>query len=124
MKMSVIIIISILAVLTLVLVLFTHRIPPRTLTTTLMNDLERRIREYAEVHDMPPESLSALPHEEGRLNRFTDGWGRPVQYAVDNENITLLSLGEDGQRGGSGDAADIRITFEVKAEVPQADARK
>ena len=38
-----------------------------------------------------------------------DPWGRPYQYSVDARSgaFTIVSFGSDGQRGGSGSAADI-----------------
>ncbi|MEM6553200.1 MAG: type II secretion system protein GspG [Planctomycetota bacterium] len=42
-----------------------------------------------------------------------DAWGNPIQYDVDSklpEGYVFISLGSDGQPGGSGDAEDIRYT--------------
>lgn len=36
-----------------------------------------------------------------------DPWGHPYQYFVRDEKSYVLSLGEDGQLGGTGEAADV-----------------
>jgi general secretion pathway protein G len=36
-----------------------------------------------------------------------DPWGRPYRYFVRDEKSYVLSLGEDGQLGGTGEAADV-----------------
>lgn len=41
-----------------------------------------------------------------------DPWGRPYLYRAPGEqshDYELMSLGKDGQRGGSGDSADISV---------------
>ena len=41
-----------------------------------------------------------------------DPWGRPYLYRTPGEqgrDYELMSLGKDGQRGGSGDSADISV---------------
>ena len=41
-----------------------------------------------------------------------DPWGRPYLYRAPGEqgrDYDLISLGKDGQRGGSGDSADISV---------------
>ena len=39
-----------------------------------------------------------------------DGWERPVLYERDGETYTLVSLGSDGERGGTGHAADVEVS--------------
>ncbi|HPI40946.1 MAG TPA: type II secretion system protein GspG [Pseudobdellovibrionaceae bacterium] len=36
-----------------------------------------------------------------------DAWGKAYVYEVNGNNFTIISLGSDGQEGGSGNAADI-----------------
>lgn len=39
-----------------------------------------------------------------------DPWGRPYVYqATNNDSFELVTLGKDGQQGGDGDNADIRV---------------
>lgn len=50
------------------------------------------------------------PYLDGALPE--DPWAHPYQYAVpgaDGQPFALYSLGVDGKRGGSGDAADIGV---------------
>lgn len=50
------------------------------------------------------------PYLDGALP--DDPWGHPYQYAVpgaDGQPFALYSLGADGKRGGSGDAADVGV---------------
>jgi len=43
-----------------------------------------------------------------------DPWGHPYQYAVDDGEVTLTSLGSDGEPGGSDTAADITKTIRMR----------
>jgi hypothetical protein len=89
-------------------------IKPRDLTRTRMTCLRARILNYYEVNHKLPESLSDLPQEENRDNATTDGWGRPIDYATNNNNVTLMSFGKDGRLGeGAGEDADIMREFSV-----------
>lgn len=36
-----------------------------------------------------------------------DGWSRPFLYAVEDGQVRVISLGADGQAGGTGNDADI-----------------
>ena len=62
-----------------------------------------RIQLYAKEHGNTPPNLAVLPTRKDHANRITDGWGRELQYALDeNGVITLTSLGADGKPGGDG----------------------
>lgn len=37
-----------------------------------------------------------------------DAWGAPFVYEVTGNTVSLMSLGSDGQPGGTGNAADIQ----------------
>ncbi len=39
-----------------------------------------------------------------------DSWGRDFIYINDDGKVELISLGSDGKEGGSGEAADIRLS--------------
>ena len=43
-----------------------------------------------------------------------DPWGNPYQYAVNGGEVTLSSLGSDGQPGGADSAADIAKTIRMR----------
>lgn len=50
------------------------------------------------------------PYLDGALPE--DPWGQPYQYAVpgaDGQPFALYSMGADGKRGGTGDAADVGV---------------
>lgn len=50
------------------------------------------------------------PYLDGPLPE--DPWGHPYQYAVpgaDGQPFALYSMGADGKRGGTGDAADLGV---------------
>ena len=47
---------------------------------------------------------------EGYLKKLpTDPWGSPYLYEKTGSSYSLISLGADGQEGGEGFAADIRL---------------
>ncbi len=77
---------------------------------------------YLDTGQYPPtsEGLAALVHTAGNVpawngpylkggNLPPDPWGHPYTYRSPGEhgNYDIVSLGSDGQQGGSGDAADI-----------------
>jgi hypothetical protein len=37
-----------------------------------------------------------------------DAWGNPFAYQIDGENYVVISYGQDGMPGGTGDDADLR----------------
>ena len=90
---------------------------PQAETTTAIVVDEERIFDYIREHHALPESLSELPQSDGKIDGTKDGWGRPILYKVENNDVfTLTSLGSDGKLGGSGDAADIIQSFPTKDE--------
>ena len=94
------------------------------------------------MHCFTPERGPSFPDEDfcrrvglrprkGRLPSQTDGlkllveagiakelprdpWGTPYQYQVTGEEVTLTSLGSDGERGGTETAADITKTIKMR----------
>ena len=43
-----------------------------------------------------------------------DPWGHPYQYAVKGAEVTLTSLGSDGEPGGTDSATDITKTIRMR----------
>ena len=84
------------------------RIPPHDMTVTSMGETLVRIQMYMRDNGETPPTLAALPIRPGHMNRTTDGWGRELQYMVDeNGVISLTSLGADGKPGGDGPNKDL-----------------
>ena len=102
------------AVVVIAFVLFADVIPPRSNTYGAMHMMKRRILQYAATHDTLPESLNQLPTIEGYYNSITDGWGRPILWHIEGEQVTLTSFGRDGRPGGFGEDADMVGVFRVK----------
>jgi Type II secretion system (T2SS), protein G len=91
------------------------RITPVEMTHTAIDETFFRIHIYAQKYGAVPASLDALPKREGYANRTTDGWGRPLVYRVLPDGaISLTSYGRDGTPGGSGDDADISVSYHTK----------
>jgi len=67
-----------------------------------------------------PKSLSELPVDPNpnKDSATTDEWGRPLGFSYDlpSGEFTLSSLGRDGVKGGTGDDADIHMTFASKPD--------
>ena len=104
-----------LLVLALLLIGKWAQIPPRSRTVSCIGFNMRRILEYAYAHNQLPANLSVLPAKAGYMNTYEDAWGRTLEYQVDSEgNVTLRSLGADGQPGGEADARDIEGIFRTK----------
>jgi type II secretory pathway pseudopilin PulG len=97
------------------------KIPSNALTRGRMMTTEQRIREYVAVHHCFPTGLSDLPPlEKNRDGDLADGWGRPIQYTIEGQTVTLLSLGKDGRPGGTGQDADIQVSFTIEAASSQS----
>ena len=89
-----------------------HRIPQRSLTTTRMHVVKRRVLQYAQSHNQLPASLSVLPEMSGYDNSVQDSWNRNFIYEIDSTgNVTLKSYGKDGVVGGDGENADMIGVF-------------
>ena len=89
-------------------------IPPRDLTVTRIRITEIRIRAYWNAHGHLPERLEDLEPLKNRDNATTDGWGRPIQYAVTAPStVTLTSLGDEGAARDDGLNQIIQVTFQA-----------
>jgi hypothetical protein len=87
-------------------------ITPVDMTSTAIDESFARIRIYAITNGAVPPSLDVLPKRNGYMNRITDGWGRPLVYRVAPDGIiTIMSFGRDGNAGGSGEDADISLSY-------------
>jgi hypothetical protein len=95
-------------------VMSVNTVPPQAETYGNMHMMKRRILRYATTHDSLPTSLDQLPEFEGKINSVTDGWGRPIEWRVEGEQVVLTSFGRDGRPGGSGKDADMIGVFRVK----------
>jgi hypothetical protein len=91
------------------------RITPREATQGAMMETFARIQLYAETNRSVPRSLSVLPRREGYANRTTDGWHRELFYRIGEDGmLSLTSCGADGKAGGSGEDADISVSYRSK----------
>jgi len=99
-----------------VLTFLVERIPAPDMTRSRIGGFEYRLHDYYAVNHRLPASLSDIPVEANKDNEVVDGWGRPIQYSSNGTTVTLLSLGKDGRRGGTGEDADIVDTFDVVKE--------
>jgi Type II secretion system (T2SS), protein G len=67
---------------------------------------------YAHQNNRLPVDLAAIPELPGYDNSTSDAWGRPLHYEInENNTVTLKSYGQDGLPGGSGQNADIVLSF-------------
>lgn len=92
-----------------------HIITPVESTNTAIMESFARVQLYAETNRAVPLSLDALPRRKRYANQTTDGWYRPLQYRVTPDDvITITSLGRDGKPGGTGEDADISVSYRSK----------
>jgi hypothetical protein len=90
-------------------------ITPVEMTHSAITETFVRINIYARKYGAIPPSVDALPIREGYANSTTDGWGRRPEYRVAPDGtITLTSHGRDGRPGGTGDDADISVSYRTK----------
>ena len=100
-----------LAFVVIVAVMFVHVVPKDALTRTDMRVIGFRLDEYVRTHGQLPPNLAAMPSRNGKRNRITDAWDRPLRDTVEGDTITLASFGADGKPGGSDLDADLSETF-------------
>ncbi len=60
------------------------------------------------------EGLKALVEAGIARELARDPWGSPYQYAVHGGEVTISSLGSDGQPGGTESAADVSRTMRMR----------
>lgn len=110
---SVVLFVSLCIVIVVALnLLLIENIPPIALTRTACIRAEVRICNYYAKNGRLPPSLTALPPDDpSYADSLTDAWDRPIQYSIEGESVTLMSLGADGRPGGSGDDFDVRNVF-------------
>jgi len=90
-------------------------IPPQNNTENRLSLTFDRIQTYWNLHGRVPKGPSDLPDLPGRDCETRDGWGRDFHWKSDGKRtVWVWSLGRDGQPGGSGEDADLVITFEGK----------
>jgi hypothetical protein len=109
--------IAFVAVLCLVVFLLADVIPPGNLTRTRITILKHQILLFVSEFHRLPADLAELPRPINSDNKTTDGWGNQIFYSYDTNGIvTLRSFGADDRPGGTGDAADIQISFPTKGD--------
>ena len=90
-------------------------ISPIDSTITAMDESFARVQIYAKTNGAVPPSLDVLPKRKGYANQITDGWHRPLLYRVAPDGvITITSFGRDGKPGGTGEDADIAVSYRSK----------
>tara|TARA_R110002072_G_scaffold260998_1_gene419590 strand:- start:1988 stop:2464 length:477 start_codon:yes stop_codon:yes gene_type:complete len=91
-----------------------HVIPPRSSTHTSIHMCRRRIVRFVKKHNHLPKNLRELEEIAGFSNSIQDGWGEPVVFKVEGDEIHLLSFGSDKQEGGTGEARDMIGVFSIR----------
>ena len=75
-------------------------------TRLKIQEIEREIEIYKVRKNKYPTDLSKLPKDDGRK----DGWGNEFSYSTSSscgKDYEVMSLGQDGKKGGSEADADI-----------------
>lgn len=93
-------------------------IPPHSLTATRLTVTQHRIHRYWTAQGRMPAQPTDLPDEPNRDCSLLDGWGRPFHWQSEGQQVTVWSLGRDGQPGGTGDNEDIEVVFAGQPEPP------
>ena len=75
--------------------------------------LESRVQIYMARNGSPPSGGDGLKAALGADDVPNDPWGNPYRYVTPGANgkaYDIVSLGSDGAEGGTGEAADIRLS--------------
>ena len=114
--------IVILIVLTLIVTPRVNRLATTRVTIARLGD---RIREYHRLHGRLPERLGDLRSSQKDDIATKDAWGREIAYSVRQDSTyTLVSLGEDGEPGGTEEDSDTVETFTIQSHGQPADKRE
>ncbi|HHO50697.1 MAG TPA: prepilin-type N-terminal cleavage/methylation domain-containing protein [Deltaproteobacteria bacterium] len=80
-------------------------------TILTMGKVSNRVELYALRKKKPPSTSEGLAAAFGNEQVPVDSWGNEFRYVQPGPNgkaYDIISLGSDGQEGGTGNAADIR----------------
>lgn len=88
-------------------------IPPDAQTRTAIGETRVRIGMYLKRDGTLPPTLDVLPLRDRYANQTTDAWNRPLLYQIEEDGLSLTSLGKDGQPGGSGLDADVTEKYRI-----------
>lgn len=89
------------------------------MTKLRMERIRQVFNAYAARTGAAPASLAELKAEDGKPLVIEDYWGRPIQLMrseSDSQKWLLLSLGADGQPGGSGENRDLQLEWTIDLE--------
>ncbi|HBT75640.1 MAG TPA: hypothetical protein DEB39_01665 [Planctomycetaceae bacterium] len=87
-------------------------------TREKLEHTKKLIAEYNAGHGHFPKSMSDLSWVNGG-EKFEDAWGNEIGYSVSRDKtVRLWSFGADKELGGTGDNADLFITFNVLDVTP------
>jgi hypothetical protein len=71
-----------------------------------------RIQDFWNEHGRVPMVPAELPDVRNRDCSMKDGWGRELRWESDGKSkVKVWSLGADGKPGGTGEDADMEVTF-------------
>ena len=103
----------VLVVTVIVVACLVDTAPKEAATRTTMWVVKRRILLYARQNNQLPVDLAVIPVLPAYDDSISDAWGRPLHYQINENNtvVTLKSYGQDGLQGGSGQNADIVLSF-------------
>ncbi len=97
--------------------LLVNVVPTRTLheiTSFRMVGVCDRIDLYVRQNARLPSSLEGLEQSAPGSIQTTDAWKRTLVYRIDaHDRFVVMSLGEDGKPGGTGQDEDITLTGEM-----------
>lgn len=76
------------------------------ISKTEMGNIKGKIIRYRLKNGKFPETLADL-NKSGEI--LKDPWGNEYQYEITSEGFEIMSFGNDGQSGGEGVNADIKL---------------
>ena len=89
----------------------TH-VTPEASTFTAISQAAEQVHAYMREHRQVPTDFSTISDH---APPATDGWGRPLMYAVDDAGIvSISSYGRDGRPGGQDSDADITRRYRTR----------
>lgn len=102
----------------LAILFFTHRLlldsitrSKQDLTHTSISMIRTAVKDYVSESGRIPQKLEEIEvflHKDG----INDAWGRRITFKVEQNVISIQSLGRDGVKGGLGDDQDILTKIE------------
>jgi hypothetical protein len=91
---------------------------PQSRTVIHMDRIVDAVEEYYGTTGELPPALTYLERQDDSIARIRDVWGGAITYEIRAGRVWLISYGADGEPGGTGQNADLKMEFGPEDTMP------